>query len=68
MLVYGVKFKMINLVLMKFGAEKTLQKFVGQSAPGQAAPDIKRSFLRFRVNSVITQANEEKDNLHSFGL
>lgn len=61
MLVYGIKFKMTDLVMMKFGAEHTLNKYLGVSAPGEAAPDIKRSFLRFR-------ANEEKENLHSFGL
>ena len=50
MLVYGIKFKMTDLVMMKSGVEQSLNKYLGVSAPGQAAPDIKRSFLRFRVN------------------
>ena len=34
MLVYGFRFKLTDFVMMKFGAEQYLNKYLGVSAPG----------------------------------
>lgn len=49
MLCHGARYNVYNFVVAKFNAAKYLNKYLLVSAPGEAAPSIKQSYIRLKV-------------------
>jgi hypothetical protein len=49
LLCHAARYKLYDYAIAKFNAEKYLNKYLLVSAPGEAAPCLKQSFLRLKV-------------------
>lgn len=60
MLCYAAKYKLYDLAIMKFRAELYLNKYLMVSAPGEAAPSVKQSYIRLKVTFIRLRQNPLK--------
>jgi len=51
MLVHAARYNLYPAVMMKFGMEKGLGKFLQAGAPAGAPPNIKQSYWKFKVKN-----------------
>ena len=52
-LVQGTKYNLADFVTAKFNIEQVLNKYLLVSAPGEASPIVKRSYLKLKVALVL---------------
>lgn len=52
LLCHAARYKLYDFAIAKFNAEKYLNKYLLVSAPGEAAPSIKQSYMRLKVLKV----------------
>ena len=65
MLCYSAKYNLYDIVLAKFSAEQYLNKYLLVSAPGEAAPSVKQSYIRLKVDHHLDRLIQDKNQRQS---
>ena len=58
LLCHAARYNLYDLVFTKFAAEQFFNKYLNVSAPGQAAPGVKKSYLRLKVSLLLPRPME----------
>lgn len=53
LLVQGSRYKLVDFAIAKFELERYLNKYLNVSAPGEAVPSLKKSFIKLKVSLIL---------------
>ena len=62
LLVHANHYRLVDLAISKFKAEKYLNKYLSVSAPGEVAPSLKRSYLELKVVKALSRPTKMEES------